>query len=186
MTIIPYQNHNPVIAEDAFIAPDAWVAGRVTVGKLSSVFFCSSIRGDVEEIIIGTGTNIQEHCILHTSLDAQSCVIGDYTTVGHRVTLHSCTVGSNSLIGMGATVLDGTRIGDNCIIGAHSLVTEDSEIPSGTLALGAPARVKRELTDKEIADIKDNAQFYIRIAGTYKSFLNSGKEACFISSTRDY
>ena len=117
-------------------------------------------------IVIGQNTNIQDNCVLHC-IDGVELVIGDNVTVGHGAILHSCSIGDNSLIGMGAIVLDGVKIGRNCLIGAGAVVTPNTVIPDGSLVLGSPAKIKRELTEEEIRNIRANAEEYVHIAGEY-------------------
>ncbi len=144
---------------DYWIAPDANVIGRVTLGEGASVWFGATLRGDNERITIGEGSNLQEQCVLHTDM-GYPLTVGAGCTIGHRVTLHGCTIGDGSLIGMGATVLNGAVIGRDCLIGAGALITEGKEIPDGSLALGAPARVLRKLDDEAIAGLRKSAEGY--------------------------
>lgn len=134
----------PEIAADAWVAPDANIIGKIVLMAQSSVWFGCTLRGDNEEIRIGTGSNVQENCVLHTDMGFP-LVIGADCTIGHKAMLHGCTIGDGSLIGMGATVLNGAKIGKGCLIGAGALVTEGKEIPDGALVMGSPARVVRML-----------------------------------------
>ena len=168
MPIIPFQTHQPQTAEGLFLAPDAWLIGQVSVGENVSIFFASVIRGDVQRISIGAGTNIQEHSMLHTSTGLADCIIGENVTVGHRAILHGCSVRDNCIIGMGSTILDGAIIGENCIVGANALVTMDVEIPAGHLALGSPAKAVRKLTPAEIKEIGLSALHYRRLGKEYQ------------------
>lgn len=145
--ILDYKGSTPQIHESAFIAPNATVIGDVEIGDQSSVWFGTVLRGDIAPIRIGSHTNIQDLSILHETPD-MPLVIEDNVTVGHKVTLHSCTIRENALIGMDSTVLDGAVIGENAFIGAGSLVTPGTEIPANTMAFGRPARVVRDLTDE--------------------------------------
>ena len=173
MPIIPFQNHHPLAAESIFIAPDAWVIGKVIIGENVSLFFCTVVRGDIQQIKIGAGTNIQEHSLLHSSTGLTDCIVGENVTVGHRAILHGCTVKDNCIIGMGSTILDGAIIGENCIIGANSLVTMGVEIPAGHLALGSPAKAVRKLSSKEIKEISESAKHYQELGREYRAqFLN--------------
>ena len=160
----------PTVAEDAWVAHDANVIGLVTLGARSSVWFGSTLRGDVEPIEIGEGTNVQELSVLHTDTGFP-LVVGRDCTVGHRVTLHGCTVGDESLIGMGATVLNGARIGRGCLIGAGALVTEGKEIPDGHLAVGAPAKVVRALDEAALEELRDSARRYRQNARRFREHL---------------
>lgn len=148
-------------ADDAYwIAPDAAVVGRVRLKKNASVWFGAVLRGDNDLIEIGENSNIQDISVIHTDF-GQPVLIGDNVTVGHRVIVHSASVGDNSLIGMGSTLLNRARIGKNCIVGANALVTEGKEFPDGMLIVGAPARAIRPLSDAEFALLKASAEVYV-------------------------
>lgn len=157
--ILDYKGYSPRIHETAFLAPDATVIGDVELAENVSVWFGSVLRGDIAPIRIGKNSNIQDLSILHESPDIP-LVIGDNVTVGHKVTLHSCTILDNALIGMDSTVLDGAIIGENAFIGAGSLVTPGTEIPAGSMAFGRPAKVVRELTEEDKEEM-------VRINNTY-------------------
>ena len=144
-----------------WIAPDAHVMGNVVIEEDASVWFCSTIRGDNERILLGNGSNIQDGCILHTD-PGFPLTIGPRCTIGHGVILHGCTIAEESLIGMGATVLNGARIGRNCLVGAKALVTEGKEFPDNSLIVGAPARVARTLDGAAIARLSLTAAHYVR------------------------
>lgn len=147
MTVYALTGKTPTLHADTWIAPDANVIGLVTMEERSSVWFGTTIRADHEIIRIGRGSNVQENCVLHVD-PGFPLTIGENCTIGHKVMLHGCTIGDNSLIGMGATVLNGARIGRNCLIGAGALITEGKEIPDGSVVMGAPGRVVRQLDDK--------------------------------------
>ena len=153
----------PEIAESVCVAPGAQIIGDVRIGERSSVWYNAVLRGDCGRIVIGKETNLQDGVIVHCSKDAP-VTVGDGVTVGHGAILHSCTVGNGTLVGMGAIVLDGAVIGQRCLVGAGALVTPGSVIPDGTLAVGAPARVKRELTEEETEGLKENAEEYVGLA----------------------
>ena len=159
MTLYTLDGVTPEIAEDSWIAPDANLIGRVIVETGASVWFCATLRGDNETITLGAGSNIQENCVLHTDM-GYPLTIGQGCTIGHKVMLHGCTIGDNSLIGMGATILNGARIGRNCLIGAGALITEGKEIPNGSLVMGAPGKVVRELDDTAIEGLRKSARSY--------------------------
>lgn len=144
-----------------WIAPDASLIGKVILGEDVGIWFGSVLRGDNEPITIGARTNIQELSVLHTDMGFP-LTVAEGCTIGHRAILHSCTVGENSLVGMGAVVLNGARIGRDCLIGAHALVPEGKEIPDGALALGMPAKVVRMLTPEEIERNRRSAEGYVR------------------------
>ena len=139
----------------------------MVIDSESSVWFSSVIRGDVHYIRIGRCTNIQDLSLLHVTHDTHPLIIGNDVTIGHHVVLHGCTIGNRVLIGMGSILMDGAVIRDDCIVGAGSLVTEGTIIPSHSLALGTPARVKRQINEKELAWIKESANNYVRYAQQY-------------------
>ncbi|MBC6437148.1 MAG: gamma carbonic anhydrase family protein [Rhodobacteraceae bacterium] len=149
----------PEIAEDTWIAPDANLIGKVVIAPGVSVWFGATLRGDNEVIRVGAGSNVQEHCVLHTDMGAP-LIIGADCTIGHKVMLHGCTLGSGTLIGMGATILNGVKIGAGCLIGAGALVTEGKEIPEGSLVMGAPGRIVRILDDEARAGLRASAAHY--------------------------
>ncbi len=155
---------------DFWVAPNAVVIGDVSLKKNASVWFGSVLRGDNDPIILGENSNIQDNSVCHTD-DGMPLTIGDNVTVGHKVILHSCTVGDNSLIGMGSTVLNKAKIGNNCLVGANALVTEGKEFPDNSLIVGSPAKVKRELTDMEKKIIELSALHYVENMKRYKKDL---------------
>ncbi len=155
-----------------FIADNATIVGSVRLKDRASVWFNCVLRGDNDWLIVGERSNIQDGCVLHTDPGIE-LVIGGGVTVGHKVMLHGCTIGDNSLIGIGSTVLNGAKIGSNCIVGANSLITENKEFPDGSLILGAPARVARELSDEEIAHIGYSAQVYVANAQRFNEELTT-------------
>ena len=154
--------------EKVFIAPNASVMGDVTFGKGVSVWYGAVIRADVEKIIIGDNTNIQDTAVLHAD-PGDPTIIGESVTVGHGAIVHGAVVGDGSLIGMRATVLNKAKIGKGCIIGAHALVTEKMEIPDYSLAVGAPAKVIRQLTPEQAEKMKLGAQHYVDMAERHDS-----------------
>jgi len=167
MLIKPYKGVHPKIHPTVFVVETAVIIGDVEIGEYSSIWFNAVVRGDVHYIRIGDRTNIQDLCMLHVTKDTHPLILGNDITVGHSVTLHGCTIKDRCLIGMGTTILDGAVVGEDCIIGAGALVTEGAVIPPGTLAIGMPAKPKRDLTEKEIARIRQSAQNYIDYARTY-------------------
>jgi carbonic anhydrase/acetyltransferase-like protein (isoleucine patch superfamily) len=167
MPTIPFKDKSPQVAESAFIAPTAWVTGDVILGEETSLFFGTVIRGDINQVRVGKGTNIQESSMLHTSHGLGDCVVGERCTIGHGAIVHGCSIGNSSLIGMGATVLDNATIGNNCIIGAQSLVPMNMNIPDGYLAMGVPAKVVRPLKEREIAELQKSADHYIEVSREY-------------------
>ncbi len=156
----------PEIGADVFIHDTAVVIGRVRLGDRASVWPTAVIRGDVEQIVVGSDTNVQDGAVLHAD-PGMPCTVGDRVTIGHRATVHGCTVGDECLIGIGATVLNGARIGSQSIIGAHALVPEGMEIPPGVLVVGVPAKVRRELTDDERAGLAAQAARYVANAARH-------------------
>lgn len=159
MTIYTLDNVTPTLAADSWVAPDANVIGSVVLENNVSVWFGCTLRGDNEEIRIGAGSNVQENTVIHTDIGFPLNV-GKGCTIGHKVMLHGCTVGDNSLIGMGATVLNGAKIGQNCLIGAGALITEGKVIPDGSLVMGAPGKVVRNLDEKAIEGLRQSALHY--------------------------
>ncbi len=173
MAIIPYLEHQPEISEDAFIAPNAWLTGKVIIGSKASVFFGVVARGDIQYIKIGAESNIQDNAVLHTSRGLKDLIIGKRVTVGHGAILHGCQISDSCIIGMGSTILDNAVIGSNCIIGANSLITMNTVIPEGSLAVGSPAKVVRKLTEKEITEIQASADSYLKVSANYKEYFKS-------------
>lgn len=151
------------ISPKAHIAKEAVIVGDVTIGTDSSVFYHCTLRGDVAPITIGDGTNIQDNAVVHVSPNAPA-VIGHNVTIGHSCIIHGCEIGNSTLIGMGSTILTGAKIGRNCLIGANSLVTQNTVIPDGMLVLGSPAKVKRPLTEEEIAGLYRSSSDYINLS----------------------
>jgi len=165
--ILAYKGILPVIAPEVRIMDGAFVIGDVSLGPGSSIWFNSVLRGDDNAIRIGRDTNIQDLCMIH-SAERYPCLIGDEVTVGHRAIVHGSKIASRVLIGMGALILDGCEIGEESIIGAGSLLLQNSSFPSGVLIVGSPAKIKRELTQEERADIAKTAGHYRRLAEIYK------------------
>ena len=165
--IKPYKGITPTIADSAFIEDTAVIVGDVVIEEDSSVWFHSVVRGDVNYIRIGRRTNVQDLSLLHVTHDTYPLILGDDVTVGHHVVLHGCTIQHRVLVGMGAVLMDGVVVGDDCIIGAGALVTEHTKIPPGSLVIGSPARVKRPLREAELAWLKKSAENYVRYARDY-------------------
>lgn len=159
MTVFSLDGIVPEIAEDSWIAPDANVIGKIVIEAGASVWFGVTLRGDNEVIHVGAGSNIQENSVLHTDMGFP-LIIGKGCTIGHKAMLHGCTIGDNSLIGMGATVLNGAKIGRNCLIGAGALITEGKDIPDGSLVMGTPGKVVRQLDEDAIEGLKQSAIGY--------------------------
>ena len=161
MSIYSLNGVSPVLPEDGdfWIAHDANVIGNVILNRGTSVWFGATLRGDNEEIIIGKGSNVQENSVLHTDLGFP-LKIGENCTIGHKAMLHGCTINKNTLIGMGATILNGAIIGENCLIGAGALIPEGKEIPAGSLVMGVPGKVIKELDPSSIQGIENSALWY--------------------------
>jgi carbonic anhydrase/acetyltransferase-like protein (isoleucine patch superfamily) len=174
--IIPYRGKSPVIHPEAFIAPTAAVTGDVHIGKESSVWFSSVIRGDESSVRIGEKTNIQDCCVVHGTLNEFSTSIGSFVTIGHGAILHGCQVGDRVLIGMGARLLDGSKVASESMIAAGTVIPEGFEVPPRTLVMGVPARVKRGLRDDEIEWIVSYAENYAQVRLNY---MGREKEAKF-------
>lgn len=164
------KGHNgiePKIDDTAFIAESADVIGNITIGRNSSVWYRSVLRGDDQAITVGENTNIQDGSVVHTGWDIPT-IIGNNVTIGHKALIHGCKIADNTLIGMGSIILDGAEVGEFTIIGAGSLVPPGKKIPSGVLALGSPAKVIRELTQEEKDSIQKSAVDYVETANHHK------------------
>jgi carbonic anhydrase/acetyltransferase-like protein (isoleucine patch superfamily) len=170
MSIYQLESQTPSVDPSAWVADSAEVMGNVTLGADVSIWFGTVIRGDNEPIAIGEGSNIQDASVLHSDF-GQPLTIGKHVTVGHQVMLHGCTIGDESLIGIGAVVLNGAKIGKNCLVGAGSLVTEGKEFPDGSMILGSPARVARQLTPEQIEGLRQSARHYIDNARRFRDGL---------------
>jgi carbonic anhydrase/acetyltransferase-like protein (isoleucine patch superfamily) len=158
--------------EGHFIAPNAAVIGNVTLEHNVSVWFSVVMRGDAERIHVGEGSNIQDGTVCHAD-PGQPLVIGKHVTVGHNAMVHGCEIGDYTLVGINAVVLNGARIGKNCVIGANSLVPENMEIPDGSLVMGSPARVKRTLSEEAQAHFRQNSEHYVANAQRYLAGLEA-------------
>lgn len=177
--ITKYLDKIPKIDPEAFIFKTADVIGDVTLGAESSVWFGAVVRGDVNTIKIGKKTNIQDNATIHVTTALYPTFIGDGVTVGHNAVIHGSLIDDNVLIGMGAVVLDGCKIGKNSIIAANSVLLGGTEIPEGVLVAGNPAKIKREVTPEEIEGLKKSAQNYARYSHNY---LTSSKDSIYSSS----
>ncbi|MCB1022564.1 MAG: gamma carbonic anhydrase family protein [Bryobacterales bacterium] len=160
------RGRRPAVAESAYIDPSAQVIGDVTLGELTSVWPNVTIRADIASVTIGEGSNIQDNSCLHVDTD-EPVVIGKYVVVGHSCTVHGCIIGDGCLIGMGAIILSGAKIGAGSIIGAGALVLEGQEIPPRSMVLGAPGKIRREISDEQLQAIRDNADRYVRLSREY-------------------
>lgn len=166
--LTPYREVWPQVSDSAFIAPGAWLIGRVTVGAQASIWFNVVARGDVNSICIGERTNVQDGSVIHVCHDHPT-VIGREVTIGHNVVIHGCTVGDGCLIGMGAILLDGVVLEPETLVAAGSVVTPGSRFPGGSLILGNPARLKRMLRDEEIAALRRSATNYVAYSLDYRN-----------------
>lgn len=167
--IKPLQNLQPKIHETAYLTDDAIVVGDVEIGAEASVWYGSILRGDVNCIRIGARTNVQDGTIIHVSRETHSTVLEDEVTVGHRATLHGCYIETGCLIGIGAIVLDGVRVGRHSLVAAGSLLTPNTQIPPRSLVMGSPAKVKRELSDEEVKDLEKFWRNYVELSRIYKN-----------------
>jgi carbonic anhydrase/acetyltransferase-like protein (isoleucine patch superfamily) len=173
MPLTAYLKTTPVLGERVFIHSSSQVIGEVRIGNDSSIWCNTVLRGDVNRIVIGQGTNVQDLTIGHVSHktphkpDGSPLLIGDYVTVGHSVILHGCTIGNECLIGMGSIIMDDAVIGDRVMIGAGSLISPGKVLESGMLYIGRPAKLVRALTAEEIANLKYSAEHYIQVKDDY-------------------
>ena len=163
--IVTFQGKTPRVSSEAFVAETAALIGDVTVGPDSSVWYGAVIRGDCSRITVGCGTSIQDNAVLHTEKD-RPLTVGDNVTIGHGAVVHCASVGSNTLIGMGAILLDGAVIGDHCIIGAGAVVKENTVVPSGSMMVGVPAKCVRELGPDQFA-LMDETSPYVALSKMY-------------------
>jgi carbonic anhydrase/acetyltransferase-like protein (isoleucine patch superfamily) len=173
--ILKFKQWFPKIHKKAWVAPGASIIGNVKIGKDSSIWFGVVIRGDVHKIRIGKRTSIQDLSMIHVThykkpnmSDGNPTIIGDDVTVGHKVMLHGCTIENGCLIGMNATILDGVVIGEGSIVGAHSLVTSNKIFPPHSLIMGSPAKVVKQLTQKEVDSLKEHAKRYVAFKDEYR------------------
>jgi gamma-carbonic anhydrase len=162
-----FQGIKPTVPLSCFIEETGVVIGDVVMGEHCSIWFHAVVRGDVHSIRIGDRTNVQDLCILHVTNDTHSLVIGNEVTIGHGVILHGCTINDRVLIGMGAIVMDGAVIGEDSVVGAGALVVEGMIVPPKSLILGSPGRVRRAVSEAELAWIKESAENYVKYAGQY-------------------
>lgn len=170
MAVYELEGIAPQMADSAWVADSAQVIGNVHLAADASVWFGTVVRGDTSSIHIGAGTNVQDASVLHADF-GMPLVIGQHVTVGHQVMLHGCTIGDETLIGIGAIVLNGAKIGKNCLVGAGALVTEGKEFPDGSMIIGSPARVVKQLTAEQMQGLRQSAQHYIDNARRFKAGL---------------
>lgn len=164
--IMDFEGVNPIINKNTYISESVDIVGEVKVEENASIWFGARLRGDVNEIVIGENTNVQENSVIHVDITS-SCIIGKNVTIGHGAIIHGCNIGDYSLIGMGSIILNDAEIGEFTMVGAGSLVTS-KKFPPGVLLLGSPAKVVRELTDKEKESLKDSAKNYVETSKKHK------------------
>ncbi len=162
----------PQIDKNAFLAPDASVYGDVEIGPDCSIWFHATVRGEAAGIRIGRGSNVQDNAVVHVD-EGYPVSIGENVTIGHGAIVHGCSVGDNTLIGMGSILLNGCCVGKNCIIGAGALVTQNTVIPDNSLVMGSPGRVKREVKEEEVENNLRNADHYVKEGKEYAAFFRS-------------
>ncbi|MFB6274034.1 MAG: gamma carbonic anhydrase family protein [Salinibacter sp.] len=165
--IKPFLGVEPTVDDSNYVAETAVLIGDVTLGANASVWHHCTLRGDVNWIRVGEGTNVQDHTVVHVTHGTAPTDIGAHVTIGHGAVIHGCTIEDEVLIGMGATILDHAVIGTHSIVGAQALVTKETKIPPRSLALGQPAEVVREVTDEEVGAIKEGAQNYLRYSAVH-------------------
>ncbi len=172
MAIYELDGVAPRLEAGVWVADSAQVIGAVEIGADASIWFGAVVRGDTETIRIGAGTNIQDASVLHADV-GKPLTIGENVTVGHQVMLHGCTIGDGSLIGIGAVVLNGARIGKGCLVGAGALVTEGKEFPDGSMIIGSPAKVVRDLTEDQKLGLLASARHYVANAKRFRAGLRA-------------
>ena len=165
--IYNFENNTPILHKDSWVAGNAVLIGKVILEKNVNIWFNVVLRGDIEAIKIGEGSNVQDGSVFHTDPGCP-LTLGKGVTVGHMVMLHGCEIDDDTLIGIGSTILNKTKIGKNCIIGANTLIPENKVIPDRSLVLGSPGKVIRQITDKEVEEIKENAKHYVENYKKYK------------------
>lgn len=168
MIIRPFRGIRPKIHPSAFIAENAVVIGDVEIGEKASIWYSTVVRGDVNYIRIGARTNIQDCTCIHVTSNDYPTIIEDEVTVGHSATIHGCYIERGALIGIGSIILDGARVGANSLVAAGSLITPNTQIPPRSLVMGAPARIKKELSDEEVAYIQKFWQNYVALINEYQ------------------
>ncbi|TGL58027.1 gamma carbonic anhydrase family protein [Leptospira ognonensis] len=167
--IYTFQGKTPVIAPSAWVAPSADILGDVTIGEDSSIWFQCVLRGDVNFIKIGKHVNIQDMTLVHVSRNLYPVIIGDYVSIGHHATIHACTLKDHSFVGMGATVMDDVELGEWSFVGAGSLVPPGKKIPPGVLLMGSPAKIIRDITEKDREIITRTAENYVKYKENYRA-----------------
>jgi carbonic anhydrase/acetyltransferase-like protein (isoleucine patch superfamily) len=166
MTRLPFDGAEPDVSPAAWVADGATLIGRVTIGARSSVWFTAVVRGDMDAITVGEESNLQDGVVVHAD-PGVPVLVGNRVSVGHRAVVHGCTIGDDVLVGMGAVVLNGAHIGERSLVAAGAVVLEGTSIPAGSLVAGVPGKVRRQLTDDEVAGIRANAAAYVALAARY-------------------
>ncbi|MGP7812627.1 gamma carbonic anhydrase family protein [Glutamicibacter soli] len=164
--IITIDGHTPQVGQDVFTAPTATLSGDVVMGDRSSAFYGVSVRGDSAPIHVGEGSNLQDNVVLHADT-GYPCTVGAGVSVGHSAVVHGATVGDGCLVGMSATIMNGSVIGEQSLVAAGALVLEGTQVPPRSLVAGVPAKVRRELTEEEVAGLKKNADTYLGLAAKH-------------------
>jgi len=164
--VLSVDDKKPELGNDVYIAPNAVVAGDVKIGDNSSIWFSAVVRGDINKVVIGHDTNIQDNATIHTMWDTPT-EIGNHVTIGHNAVVHCSKIGDHSLIGMGSVVMGYTEIGENCIIGANSFIQQYKKIPANSMVYGNPAKLVRPLNEDEIAALKESSEAYRDLAKVY-------------------
>lgn len=172
MAVYPFKDIAPDVAEDVFVAPTASVVGDVKIGRGTNIWFGAVVRGDVNKVVIGEHTNVQDNATIHTMGD-EPTEIGDHVTIGHNAVVHCRRVGSNCLIGMGSVLIGYSEIGDNCVIGANTFIPQHKKIPAGSLVYGNPARIVRALREDELEALKASTENYYRLGQIYAEYMGN-------------
>ena len=172
--ILPFDGHEPDISADAWVAPNASVIGKVRIAADANVWFGAVLRGDIDEIVLGPGSNLQDNVVVHTELGSPT-VIGAGVSVGHGAVVHGCRIEDGCLIGMNATVLNGAVVGADSLVAAGAVVLEGTIVPPRSLVAGVPAKVRRELSDEEVAGLHGNSERYVERAAVYAAESASGE-----------
>jgi carbonic anhydrase/acetyltransferase-like protein (isoleucine patch superfamily) len=173
--VLALGERRPEIDPDAWLAPHSVVSGSVRIGAGSSVWYGVSVRGDNEQITLGERVNLQDNVVVHADAGFPATVADD-VSVGHGAVLHGCSVGSGTIVGMGAVVMNGAVIGESCLVAGGAVVLEGTQVPAGSLVAGVPAKVRRELTDEERAGLREGINHYPRLAALHRTALGSGSE----------
>ncbi|RKQ17018.1 gamma carbonic anhydrase family protein [Ureibacillus endophyticus] len=169
--LVPYLDKKPIVDETVFVAPGAYIIGDVKIGAQSTIWFNAVLRGDEDLIQIGERCSIQDNSTIH-HFEGAPVIIGDEVTVGHQVVLHGCKIGNRSIIGMGSVILDHVEIGEECIIGANTLLTQGTKIPPSSLVVGSPGKVVRQINEKDLELIQLSIDTYVQKGIQYKQVFN--------------